>query len=53
MAAGQFPSNVYPWSANSNYILKFVTAPTMGKIWLKIGMKRSLRQLMIKQRQYQ
>ncbi len=31
MASGEFPSNVYPWSANSNYTLKFVAAPTLGK----------------------
>jgi selenocysteine lyase/cysteine desulfurase len=28
LAAGQFPSNVYPWSANTHYQLKFVAAPT-------------------------
>ena len=31
MAAGQFPSNVYPWSSRANYQLKFVAAPTGGK----------------------
>ena len=30
LAAGQFPSNVYPWSANSHYQLKLVAAPTEG-----------------------
>jgi|TARA_B110000259_G_scaffold70215_1_gene82796 selenocysteine lyase/cysteine desulfurase len=31
LAAGQFPSNVYPWSANPHYQLKFVAAPTESK----------------------
>jgi selenocysteine lyase/cysteine desulfurase len=31
MAAGQFPSNVYPWSSRANYQLKFVAAPTGEK----------------------
>jgi selenocysteine lyase/cysteine desulfurase len=31
MAAGQFPSNVYPWSSRANYQLKFVAAPRGGK----------------------
>ena len=31
MAAGQFPSNVYPWSSRGHYQLKFVAAPTEGK----------------------
>ena len=31
MAAGQFPSNVYPWSSRGHYQLKFVAAPTERK----------------------